>query len=302
MTVSALRFKIVLAFLIVYLVWGSTYLAIRIGVGDLPPALFAGVRFVISGVLLGGYARFRGLAFPRSFSEWKTIAVVGILLLVGGNGLVVWGEQWVPSNLAALIIATTALWIAGLGTLGRQGERLTGQSLLGLGVGLLGVVMLLAPRSDDFLPDHYWAQLAILSAALLWASGSIYGKRRQPVTPPLMSAAMQMLVGGTVLSVIGLTTGETQEWVWTLNGLAALGYLIVVGSLAYVAYVWLLHAVTPAQLSTYAYVNPIVAVILGWWVLDETLNAGQTIGMLIILLGVVLVSTSKREPEVCRAE
>ncbi len=290
---SGQRLKIIVAFLIVYLVWGSTYLAIRIGVSDLPPALFAGVRFVISGILLGVYARLSGVSFPDTLHEWKMIGIVAVLLLVGANGLVVWGEQWVPSNQAALIVATTALWIAGLGSLGTQGERLAWQTIMGLGMGFIGVVILLSPHFTDFSPDYFWGQLGIMLSSLLWASGSIYSKRQRLRTPPLMAAAMQMLVGGLILTIIGLATGETAAWKWTVPSSAALGYLILFGAVAFAAYVWLLHTVTPAQLGTYAYVNPAVAVLLGWFILGEKLAPAQMLGMLVILLGVVLVSTSK---------
>lgn len=293
MTVPAPRFKIALAFLIVYLVWGSTYLAIRVGVESLPPALFAGVRFLISGLLLALYARTQGLAFPRSWDDWQTSAVVGLFLLVGGNGLVVWGEQWVPSNQAALIVASTALWIAALGTLGRDGQALTKQTLAGLAIGFAGVVVLLFPGQVGVSPDHLAGQLAILLASLLWASGSIYGKRRQSTLAPLMGAAMQMLLGGIILLVIGLAAGEPAEWRWTGAGMGALIYLILFGSTTYAVYIWLLHTVTPAQLGTYAYVNPAVAVVLGWWLLDERLSIAQGLGMLVIVLGVLLVSTAK---------
>ncbi|MEW6354575.1 MAG: EamA family transporter [Pseudomonadota bacterium] len=286
--------KIALAFLTVYLVWGSTYLAIRVGVADLPPALFAGARFVISGIALGAIAHWHGMAFPRTLREWKITGIVGVFLLAGGNGLVVWGEQWVPSNQAALIVATTALWLAGLGTLGAQGQTLTRPTLLGLVIGFLGVVLLLYPNAEKFSFAHFGGQLGIMLAALLWASGSIYNKRRPIAVPLLMAASMQMLVGGLVLCAIGLATGEVQQWKWTLPGLAALGYLIVFGSSTYAVYIWLLHNVTPAQLGTYAYVNPAVAVALGWWLLDERLSAVQVIAMLIILTGVLLVSITSR--------
>ncbi len=290
----SLQLKTMLAFLIVYLVWGSTYLAIRIGVQDLPPALFAGARFIVSGVLLGIYAHWQGMALPSSWREWRLIAIVGTLLLVGGNGLVVWGEQWVPSNQAALIIATTALWIAGIGTLGPQGQALTRQTIAGLAAGFTGVVVLMYPHAGQELSFSLLSgQLAIMLSSFLWASGSIYGKRQPSAVPPLMAAAMQMLVAGFILCGIGFVAGETSEWSWTLNGLGALAYLIVFGSTTYAVYIWLLHNVTPALLGTYAYVNPVVAVILGWWILDETLSAGQGLGIIIIFGGVLLVSTSK---------
>ncbi len=293
----AWKLKVAAAFATVYLVWGSTYLAIRIGVTELPPLLFAGARFLAAGVLLALYALARGQRPPRSRREWRLIVVVGLLLLAAANGLVVWGEQWVPSNQAALIAATTALWLAGLGTLGRHGHRLTRATLTGLLIGLAGVAALLVPHGG-FVLDYFGAQLAILAAGFSWAAGSIYAKHRRPATPPLMSAALQSLVAGMALCAGGFAAGEAGRWSWeATQALTALAYLIVFGScLAYTAYVWLLHAVRPALLGTYAYVNPLVAVVLGGWLLEETLNTVQLLGMLVILLGVVLVSrASQRE-------
>ncbi len=284
------RLKIIAAFAIVYVVWGSTYLAIRVGVTTLPPALFAGARFLAAGVLLAAYARFAGQHFPRGRREWKTIAVAAAFLLVGANGLVVWGEQWVPSNQAALIAATVALWLAGLGALGPQGESFSRRRLAGLLSGFAGVAVLMWP-ADGFVLTHFSAQFAILLAALSWAAGSIYMKRRRPSTPPLMAAAMQSLVAGVLLGTIGFADGEAGRWAWEGNSLLALLYLIVFGScFAYAAYVWLLHEVSPTALGTYAYVNPVVAVVLGGWLLDESLSGAQMIGMLVVLLGVLLVS------------
>lgn len=286
------RYKIVLAFLTLYLVWGSTYLAIRVGVHDLPPALFAGVRFVISGLLLGAFARASGQQFPHVLREWRLIAIMGILLLAGGNGLVVVGEQWVPSNQAALLVASTALWLAALGTLGAQGQALGRYTVAGLAVGFFGVALLLLPNGEKFSFSHLGGQFIILLAALFWSLGSIYGKRQPQDTPPLMSAALQMLLGGLFLCSVGVMAGEMDAWVWSVRGSGALAYLIVFGTLGFTAYIWLLHNVTPAQLGTYAYVNPAVAVLLGGWLLDETLTATQLVGMGIILLAVIAVSLS----------
>ncbi len=287
------RVKVIAAFVIVYLVWGSTYLAIRVGAETLPPVLFAGVRFLLAGLVLAVYARANGQNFPNTASEWQTISVGGILLLACANTLVVWGEKSVPSNQAALIAATTALWITALGTLGARGQKLGWRSALGLVLGLGGVATLLVPGGSLAL-DHPSGQFAILAAALSWAIGSIYVKRRMPTTPPLMSAAMQSLVAGMILCITGLLVGEAGRWNWTPKATLALAYLIVFGScLAYAAYVWLLHAVSPSALSTYAYINPAVAVVLGWWILKETLGPHQVAGMLIILSAVVLVSTGR---------
>ncbi len=287
------RLKVVSAFVIVYLVWGSTYLAIRVGVETLPPVLFAGVRFLSAGLILAVYARASGQVFPRSTGEWQTISVGGILLLACANALVVWGEKSVPSNQAALIAATTALWITGLGAIGVHGQRLGWRSSLGLALGFGGVATLLVPRGGVAL-DHLSGQFAILAAALSWAIGSIYVKRRTPSTPPLMSAAMQSLVAGVILCIAGLLLGEASRWTWTPKAALALVYLVVFGScLAYAAYVWLLHVVSPSVLSTYAYINPAVAVMLGWWMLKETLGPHQIAGMLVILCAVILVSTAR---------
>ncbi|MEK9133905.1 MAG: EamA family transporter, partial [Pseudomonadota bacterium] len=140
---SSWRWKVIIAFTAVYIIWGSTYLAIRVGVQQLPPALFAGARFVIAGILLALYARLSGQKFPVHLREWRTIAITALFMLVGANGLVVWGEQWVPSNQAALIVATTALWLAGFGTLGSHGQKLGPRTVLGLAVGFFGAAMLL---------------------------------------------------------------------------------------------------------------------------------------------------------------
>jgi len=286
----AWRLKVIAAFAAVYIVWGSTYLAIRVGVATLPPALFAGARFHAAGLLLAAYAHLIGQHIPRHRREWKTITVAAVFLLVGANGLVVWGEQWVPSNQAALIAATVALWLAGLGALGPQGESFSRRRLTGLLVGFAGVAVLLWPV-DGFVLEHFSAQVAILLAALSWAAGSIYMKRRKPSTPPLMAAAMQSLVAGVLLGVIGFAAGEAGRWTWEGNALLALLYLTVFGScLAYAAYVWLLHEVSPTALGTYAYVSPVVAVVLGGWLLGESLNGVQMTGMLVVLLGVLLVS------------
>jgi len=287
------RLRVILAFAVVYLVWGSTYLAIRVGVETLPPVLFAGMRFLAAGLILAVYARLSGQEFPRGLGEWRTVLVVSVLLLVGANGLVVWGEKWIPSNQAALIAATAALWLTGLGTLGPQGQRMGLRSAFGLALGIGGVATLLVPKGG-FVLTHFSGQLAILLAALSWASGSIYVKRKMPTTPPLMSAAMQSLVAGIILCLTGLLLGEARGWVWTPKAAMALAYLIVFGTcLAYAAYVWLLHTVSPTALSTYAYINPAVAVVLGWWLLNESLGPHQIVGMLVILCAVVLVSTAK---------
>ena len=288
--------RVVLAFLTLYLVWGSTYLAIRIGVQHLPPLLFAGTRWLIAGAALAIFARVRGEDWPRTGREWRIMAVVGPLLIVGGNGLVVFGERWVESGLAALIVATTALWIAGLGSLGRRGETVGAQAGLGLFAGFAGVVLLMWPtRTTPQL--HLVGELLIALAAFLWAFGTIYARRARPRTPVVMATAIQSLLGGGILTVMGLAAGETAAWQWHFDGLAALTYLTIFGTLGFFAYLWLMHHTTPAKLGTYAYVNPAIAVLLGGLLLDESLSGRQWIGTAVILAGVALVTTAKARPQ-----
>ncbi|MGQ0586300.1 MAG: EamA family transporter [Gammaproteobacteria bacterium] len=290
--------QIAVAFAIVYLVWGSTYLAIRVGVQHLPPWLFAGIRFLLAGALMLAYARWRGARLPASRRDWLNITVTALLMLVAGNGLVTWSEQWVESNQAALIVATSALWIAWLGTFGAQGERLNRLTLAGLGLGFGGVAVLVGSGLTlQAAPPLAYAALSV--APLTWAAGSVWSRRAPVSCPPFMTAALQMLIAGTVMTVAGLVLGETGRWHNTPEGLFALGYLVLFGScLAYGAYLWLVHEVPPARLGTYAYVNPAVAVVLGWWLLDEQLNRTQVIGTIIILAGVLLVTWASRKPAV----
>lgn len=281
---------LLLAFATVYLVWGSTYLAIRIGVEHLPPALFAGTRFVCAGLILVSIARLGGNPLPSARRDWSMIAVTGLLMLVGGNGLVTWAEQWVPSNQAALIVATSAFWMAGFGALGVAGDRLGRGTLAGLVLGFLGVGLLVHDGLGAALgrPAGY---LAVLMAALFWAAGSVLSRRYPVACSTLVYAGLQSLIAGAALLLIGIVRGEPARWQWHGEGLAALAYLIVFGScIAYAAYFWLVRQVTPAQLGTYAYVNPAVAVLLGWLILGESLSGLQLFGTVVILAGVVLVS------------
>jgi len=284
------RAKVFAALAIVYLVWGSTYLVIRVGVAELPPALFAGTRLSIAGLLLIALARWRGQNMGLALSDWRILLVTAVLMLVLANGLVVWGEQWLPSNQAALLVTTAALWIAGFGALGPQGHALAPRTLLGLTLGFVGAALLLVP-AGPMVMGQFTAQLAVLCAAIAWAIGSIRMKKARPATPPLMFAGWQSFIGGAILCVLGVAAGEMPRWTWTPTSLAALAYLIVFGScFAFAAYIWLVHEVNPAVLGTYAYVNPLVAVVLGWWLLDEALGDLQIAGMAITLAGVLLVT------------
>ncbi len=289
--------QVAAAFGVVYLVWGSTYLAIRVGVQSLPPWLFAGVRFLAAGTLMLLYARLRGARLPVTHRDWTTIAVTSLLMLVAGNGFVTWSEQWVESNQAALIVATSALWLAWIGTWGAQGERPNRLTLLGLALGFGGVAVLVqSGLSLRAAPAAAYAALSL--APLTWAAGSVWARRAPVSCPPVMTAALQMLIAGCALTLIGLPLGEWPRPRGTPEALFALLYLVLFGScLAYGAYLWLVHEVPPAVLGTYAYVNPAIAVVLGWWLLDERLNEMQVLGTLIILGGVLLVTWASRRPD-----
>lgn len=288
--------KVLVALLTVYLVWGSTYLVIRFGVEVTPPYLFASARFVAAGLILLAYAKATGLKLPTSRADWRVIVVTAVLLLVGANGLVTWSEQWVASNQAALMVAASALWMAGFGTLGARGERLGWLTWAGLWIGFAGVAVLVG---EGLLQKAapVGAYVALVISPILWAAGSIYGRRNPQQCAPLMTAALQMLVAGVLMAGVGLLGGEHERWRWTAQSWWAWAYLTILGScVAYGAYYWLVHNVTPALLGTYAYVNPAIAVLLGAWLGAEVLSATQMIGTGVILAGVIAVTLGQRMP------
>jgi drug/metabolite transporter (DMT)-like permease len=293
-TLRASVLKVALALGIVYLIWGSTYLAIRFAIETIPPFLMAGARYLTAGALLYGWARFRGAARP-SLLHWRSALIVGAFLLLVGNGGVVWAEQRVDSGLAALLISTEPLWIVLLFWLGSGRKRLDARVLTGLALGFTGVLLLVRPGAAGSV-DLLGAAVLVL-AALSWAWGSLYGQKAPLPDSPLVSTGMQMLAGGALLMVISILTGEPGRFVLaevSTRSLLALGYLVVFGAIvAMTAYVWLLRVAPPVLVSTYAYVNPVVAVFLGWAFAGEPLTAGTLIAAAVILAGVVLITTSQ---------
>ena len=285
------RLRLVAAFAVVYVVWGSTYFAIRVGVQDLPPFLLGGARNATAGLVLMLWAMGRGQTPPWRSPDWSTALPVGLLMITLANGLTTLAEVWVPSNQAALISVSSALWTAWFGTFGLRGHALSMRSRFGLALGFAGAVLLLVP-GHGFSLEHLGAQSLILTATLCWAAGAMYGRARAPVTPPLMLAAMQMFTGGMLLLVLGFVTGEGAHWQWTPRGIGAVLYLAAFGScLAYTTYIWLIRHTTPDKLGTTAYVNPVIAVLLGWLGLGETLSWPQFAGMIVLLSGVLLINT-----------
>lgn len=287
---ESLKLRIALAMAVVYVVWGSTYLGIRVMVLDLPPLLSAGLRFLFAGLLMLGWVYLKRLSWPSRAADWRMLCATGALMLVGANGLVTWAEQWVDSNQAALIVATSALWIAGLGSLGAQGVRVTRLSLTGLVVGLAGVGVLVGEGLHlQQAPASAYA--AMLFAPLLWAAGAMLSRSHPAQCSPFVAATVQVLFAGTLMTVLGLLAGETAQWQWSARSLWAMAYLAVFGTcIAYACYYWLVHQVTPATLGTHAYVNPAVAVLLGAWLLGERLGTLQVVGTFIILASVVIVN------------
>jgi drug/metabolite transporter (DMT)-like permease len=287
--------RLLAAFAAVYLVWGSTYLAIRIGVASLPPLTFAGARFGVAGLLLLAYAAMRGAVGPGTRRDWITTVATALLMPVAANGLVTWSERWVPSNQTALIVATAAFWTAGLGVLGPRGVALQRGAVIGLALGFGGVALLV---SDGW--RHGAAPLpayaALLLSPILWSVGTIVSRNRPPACSWIAQTGWQMLIGGVVLAVLAGAGGEWRQLRLQPQGLLALAYLIVFGScIAYAAYFWLVPQVAPVQLGTAAYVNPAVAALLGWLILDERMTWRQWLGTAVILAGTVLVTLSSRD-------
>jgi drug/metabolite transporter (DMT)-like permease len=285
------------AFAAIYLIWGSTYLAIRLAIQSVPPFLMAGVRFCIAGALLYLWTRRRG-APPPSRYQWREAAVVGILLLSIGNGGVSWAEQRIPSGLVALMVAMVPLWMVILESLRPGGTRPGGKVIAGLGLGLTGMVVLVAPGSHGGGPAvDFTAVLVLVLATLGWSIGSLYTRRARLPDMPLRGTAMEMLVGGALLvsvSGFGGEWGQLDPGALSVRSLLAMGYLIVFGSLVgFSAYMWLLRTSTPARVSTYAFVNPVVAIFLGWSLASEPLTWSTLLAAAIIIGGVGLITTSR---------
>jgi drug/metabolite transporter (DMT)-like permease len=285
---------VVLALLTVYLVWGSTYLGIRIAIETLPPLLMSGVRFMTAGALLYALAGRRGTRPGRA--QWLAATVVGGALLAG-NGAVAWGEQYIPSGLAALLIATVPLWMVLFARL-LLGDRLTWPVAVGIVVGFAGLVLLVAPSGDagTAASGELLATAVVLAGAASWGWGSVHARRAALPARPLQSTAMQMLAGGALQLVAGAALGELGRvdlGAVSTASLLAVAYLVVFGSLlAFTAYTWLLRNVPTALASTYAYVNPVVAVVLGWALVGERVTARTVVAGAVILAGVALIITA----------
>jgi drug/metabolite transporter (DMT)-like permease len=288
-TLSRKRWLIGLSLLALYLIWGSTYLAMRFAIEGFPPFMMAGIRFVIAGGLFTLFLRLRGAPWPTS-TQWRSAFLVGGLLLLGGNGAVAYAEQWIGSGVAALAIATVPLWTVLFSEL--WGHHSSRHEWLGILIGFAGVG-LLGFGAD--MRASVGGALALLFAAASWAFGSVWSKRLT-MPPGLMSSAAQMLGGGLLLMIASFVLGERLLAPPSFKALAALAYLIVFGSfVAFTAYQFLFHSVRPALATSYAYVNPVVALALGAWLAGEHVGALEVAAMAVIVAGVALVVMEQRK-------
>jgi drug/metabolite transporter (DMT)-like permease len=291
----AARWRVVASLGIVYVIWGSTYLAIRFADETLPPILMAATRFLVAGTLLYVWLRARGAPRPTR-RQWGAALVVGALLLLGGNGGVVWAEQYVASGVVALLVATVPLWMTVFDWLRPGGIRPSMAVVAGLVCGFGGVALLISPTSvAGGGRINLGAAVVVLVAAMCWAAGSLYSRSGKLPEAALMGTAIEMLAGGGLMLVLGTLLGEWSTLhiqAISARSLLGLAYLVVFGSLiAYSAYIWMLRHTTTAVASTYAYVNPVVAVLLGWLFDGEALSARTLLAAAVIVAGVVIITT-----------
>jgi drug/metabolite transporter (DMT)-like permease len=291
------RFAVILAFGLVYLFWGSTYLAIDIAVQSIPPALMCAVRFSIAGVVMLAVCAATGRRIWYSARQIALAAVVGLLLLMGGNLTLSWAELSVPSGLAALIIAITPLWFLVLDSMLLGHHRISWRGKAGLGLGMVGLLVLFWPElhsTSALGRRELWASLGLIGGSFLWALGSVLSKRWQSGMDVFSATGWQVTAAGAGNFLFALAAGDFSRVTWTARGVSATMYLVVCGSwIGYTAYIWLLEHVPTSKVSTYAYVNPVVAVFLGWLILHERVDRFIVMGSVIVVVSVILVTSAK---------
>lgn len=294
------KLLVVLGFATIYLVWGSTYLAIRIGVETIPPFLLAGVRFVVGGIATYLIVRAFGAA-PATRKEWATATVIGLLLVVVGNGLVTFAEKTVPSGLTALMIAMVPFWFVIVEWMRPGGSKPCKKNILGLILGFVGVGLLINPTGfGGFSNVDGLGALIIVIATLSWATGSVYSKHVVQPKSKFLGAGMQMITGGFFLLILSFITGEYETVQLSLisaRSIWSLVYLTTFGSFAFAVYIWLFKVSSPTKIATYAYVNPVIALILGNLIEDETLSSWTIFCSLIILTSVFIINRRKKKSD-----
>jgi len=292
----ASRAQIIAAFASIYLIWGSTYLAIRYAVETIPPFIMGGIRFVVSGALLYMWARSRGAPRPARL-HWRNAIIAGGFLLLGGNGAVVWAEQFVPSGLTALLVSILPFWLVIIEWVRPPRRRPSGTVLIGIVLGFIGIVVLVGPSDvgghGNVSPI---GALVLILGSLSWAIGSFWSRDAELPESGLLTTGIEMLGGGALLLIVGAATGELSHIdIHRISNASAVGlvYLIIFGSLlGFTSYIWLLDKVSPARLGTYAYVNPIIAVLLGWAIAGERLSIRTAVAAAIVICAVALIATA----------
>jgi drug/metabolite transporter (DMT)-like permease len=279
----------VIALTLVYLVWGTSYLAIRVAVQEVEPLLFCSLRFLISAPMMLGFALIRGGKLPNTKNEWLFIVGTAVVMQVFSSGLSAWGQQWVPSGEAALIISSSALWIALFGSFGANGDGVSRFSWVAIVIGLAGLALLVTSTKPG-LGVVYVGYGAIFIAALCWSAGSMVLRRYTINSQALMTAALHLLIAGLLMGVASYCFEDPVESQWSLRSLTALLYLAFFNSfLAYAAYYWLIHAARPVILGTFAYVTPCIAILCGVQLMGEALSKVQQLGSAFILMSVFMV-------------
>jgi len=304
---SPTRWQVVLAFALVYVFWGSTYLGIGIAVEHIPPALMCGARFFTAGALMLVYCAFTGRKIAYPLRDLGHMATVGILLLMGGNLTLSYAELIVPTGLAALLVAISPLWFLLLDSLLLGDHHISQRGKIGLLIGILGVVVLIWPElvhPSSLGRRELWWSIALLAGSFSWALGSVLSKKwKNPSADPFAATAWQVTFAGIGNLLFAFSVENTSHVMWTARGVGAIAYLIVCGSwIGYTAYIFLLQHVPTSKVSTYAYVNPVVAVFLGWLVLHERIDGYILLGSAIIVASVVLVTSAKIHPRPAEEE
>ena len=295
---------IAVAFAMVYLFWGSTYLAVRYGVETIPPLMLVGMRQLLAGIVLYPLARFHSDEKP-TLQHWLSGALIGGLLLIGGNGSIAWAEaRLTPTNITAVLVATVPVWMAIMDWLRPGGPRPTGRVLTALGIGLVGVSLLVSPHipflSSAGAAVTPWCAMVLVAGSLCWAAGSILSRHLVLPRSPLIGTSIYLIAGGVMVFPLSLALGEGRNFdvrqISLRSGLSVL-YLAMFGSiLGFTAYTYLLRHVQPARVATYAYINPVIAVILGWLFLHEPITGRMVVAAAIILGAVVMVITAPHAP------
>jgi drug/metabolite transporter (DMT)-like permease len=288
---------VALVFALVYVFWGSTYLAIRIAVVHIPPTMICAIRFLIAGPPILAWCLFTRRTIMLEAKQLLRLAVIGVLLLTGGNMVVAWSEQYVPSGISALIVAAVPLWVMVLERCMTRGEHLSARGLAGLAMGIAGIGLLMWPKLHA---GNLAGQRELLGAGTLilaagsWALGSILSRRWQSHTDALVATGWEITFAGLSNLLLTFITGEYARTQWATSGLLSIAYLVVFGSwVGFTAYIWLLNHVPTAKVATYAYVNPVVAVSLGWLVLHEVVDRYVFAGTVIVVAAVALVTTAR---------